>query len=110
MGKLKPSKENKNAVRLGSTQENHAEKVSPTKFDEGIRSGSSFNLSRINTLKLILEIFKVLKGKLLRISTVTHCQVTDTSFDNITKNLRQGNIKNLRLFHIQIVLMEHIEK
>ena len=101
---------NKNAVRIVSTQKNHEEKTRHTKFDEGIRSGSSFNLSPINTLKFILEVFKVLKGKFLRISTVTHCQVTNASFNNITKNLRQGNIKIVPHSDTIIILTEHIEK
>lgn len=65
-----------------------------TKFNEGIRSGSSFNLSPINTLKFILKVFKVLKGKFLWIGTVTHCQVTHTTFNDITKNIGQGTIKS----------------
>lgn len=73
-------------------------KVTSTKFDEGIRSGSSFNLSPINTLKFVLEIFKVLKGEFLRISTVTHCQVTNASFNNIANNLCQGRVEFVQTF------------
>jgi hypothetical protein len=72
--------------------------VRTTKFNEGIRSGSSFNLRPINTLEFILEVFKVLKGKFLRIGTVTHCQVANAFFNYVTKNLRQGNLEIVPAF------------
>ena len=58
-----------------------------TKFNKGIGSSSCLNVRPVDTFKLILEIFKVLEREFLGVRAVTHCQVANTSFYDITKVL-----------------------
>ena len=84
---LKPANARKIDNREYSKNMKEKRIVGCTKFYECVRSSSSFNLTPINALKLILKVFQVLKGKFLGIRTITHGQITNTSFNNITKVL-----------------------
>ena len=80
-----------------------------TKLNEGIGSGSSFNLRSTDSLKLGPEFFKVLKGKFLRVCAITHCQITDASFNNITKVLSRP-LKAMNTFPYKKVIQKKKKK
>lgn len=56
-----------------------------TKFNKGIRSSSCFDVRPIDTFKFIHEIFQVLESEFLWVRAVTHSQVANASFYNVTK-------------------------
>ena len=76
-----------NRVRRPSEAKRNAFYSVFTKFNKGIRSGSCFNLRPIHSLKLIAKLFQILESQFLWVNTVTHCQITDTSFNKITEVL-----------------------